>query len=43
MTAAEYADLKRRLAAEHPSDIQTYTDGKTAFIRSIEERALADT
>ena len=41
--AAEYAALKRRLAAEHPRDIQTYTDGKTAFIRSIEERALADT
>ena len=43
VTAAEYAALKRRLAAEHPGDIQTYTDGKTAFIRSVEERALADT
>ena len=42
-TAAEYAALKRRLAAEHPHDIFTYVDGKTAFIRSIEERALADT
>ena len=35
--------LKRRLAAEHPRDIQTYVDGKTAFIRSVEARALADT
>ncbi len=42
-TAAEYEQLKRRLAAEHPRDIQSYVDGKTAFIRSIEERALADT
>ena len=42
-TAAEYAALKRRLAAEHPRDIQTYVDGKSAFIRSIETRALADT
>jgi putative glutamine amidotransferase len=41
--AAEYGALKRRLAAEHPRDIQTYVDGKTAFIRSVEERALADT
>jgi putative glutamine amidotransferase len=41
--AAAYAALKRRLAAEHPRDIQTYVDGKTAFIRSTEARALADT
>ena len=41
--AAEYAELKRRLAAEHPRDIGAYVDGKTAFIRSIEARALADT
>lgn len=41
--AAEYAVLKRQLAAEHPRDIFTYVDGKTAFIRSIEQRALADT
>jgi gamma-glutamyl-gamma-aminobutyrate hydrolase PuuD/GrpB-like predicted nucleotidyltransferase (UPF0157 family) len=39
--AAEYATLKRRLAAEHPRDIQAYVDGKSAFIRSIEARALA--
>ncbi|MEO8423808.1 MAG: gamma-glutamyl-gamma-aminobutyrate hydrolase family protein [Actinomycetota bacterium] len=41
--AATYAALKRRLAAEHPRDIQAYVDGKTAFIRSTEARALADT
>jgi putative glutamine amidotransferase len=41
--AAEYASLKRRLAAEHPRDIFSYVDGKSAFIRSIETRALADT
>ena len=43
VTAAEYAALKLRLAAEHQRDIQAYVDGKTAFIRSIEARALADT
>ena len=41
--AAAYADLKRRLATDHPRDIQAYVDGKTDFIRSIEQRALADT
>ncbi len=41
--AAEYAALKRRLASEHPRDIFSYVDGKSAFIRSIEARALADT
>jgi len=34
--AAEYAALKRRLAGEHPRDIQAYVDAKTDFIRSIE-------
>jgi putative glutamine amidotransferase len=37
--AAEYAALKRRLAEEHPRDIFSYIDGKSAFIRSIEARA----
>jgi GrpB-like predicted nucleotidyltransferase (UPF0157 family) len=40
--AAAYEALKRELAAHHPRDIQTYVDGKTAFITSIEERALSD-
>jgi GrpB-like predicted nucleotidyltransferase (UPF0157 family) len=41
-TAAEYAALKRGLAAEHPRDTGTYTDGKSDFIRSVEARALSD-
>jgi putative glutamine amidotransferase len=39
--AAVYAQLKRDLAARHPNDIHTYTDGKSEFIRSIEAKALA--
>lgn len=35
----EYVALKRRLAGEHPIDVDAYTDGKTAFIRAIEEKA----
>jgi putative glutamine amidotransferase len=41
--AAEYAELKRRLATEHPQDIMAYVDRKTDFIRSVEARALSDT
>jgi putative glutamine amidotransferase len=41
-TAARYAQLKRRLAAEHRRDIMAYLDGKTPFIRDIEQRAGAD-
>ena len=33
--AAAYAELKRRLAAEHATDRAAYTDGKTAFVRSV--------
>ena len=33
--AAEYAALKRRLAAEFPNDREAYTEGKTAFVRRI--------
>ncbi len=40
--AAAYAELKRRLAAEHPQDIMAYVDRKTDFIRSVEARALSD-
>jgi GrpB-like predicted nucleotidyltransferase (UPF0157 family) len=39
--AAEYADLKRRLAAEHGSDRESYTEAKTGFITRIESLALA--
>jgi putative glutamine amidotransferase len=38
--AARYAQLKRRLAAEHPNDVMAYVDAKTPFIRDIEARAL---
>jgi len=39
--AAAYGKLKRELAATHPNDVHTYTDGKTGFIRAIEAQALA--
>ncbi len=38
--AATYESLKRRLAEQHPRDVYTYTDGKTAFITEIETQAL---
>jgi GrpB-like predicted nucleotidyltransferase (UPF0157 family) len=38
--AARYAELKRRLAVEHPNDVYGYMDGKTRFIREIEVRAM---
>ncbi|MGI8511029.1 MAG: GrpB family protein [Solirubrobacteraceae bacterium] len=37
--AAEYATLKRRLAARHGADREAYTEGKTEFIRAILQRA----
>jgi putative glutamine amidotransferase len=40
--AAAYVALKRELAGRHQRDIVTYVDGKTGFIRSIEQLALAD-
>lgn len=40
-TAAEYAALKRRLAAQYGSDRLGYVNAKTDFIRSVEELALA--
>jgi GrpB-like predicted nucleotidyltransferase (UPF0157 family) len=38
--AARYADLKRRLATEHPNDILAYIDAKEPFVREVEARAL---
>lgn len=38
--AQEYAQLKQRLAAAHPFDIEAYMDGKDAFIHETEARAL---
>ncbi|KEO82177.1 hypothetical protein EL26_16705 [Tumebacillus flagellatus] len=38
-TVAEYEALKKDLAARHGHDRGAYTDGKTAFIEEIVERA----
>ncbi len=37
--AAEYAALKRQLAAQYALDREAYTDGKSAFVAAILERA----
>ena len=37
--AAEYAELKLRLAHQFPLDRESYTDGKTAFICSVLSQA----
>jgi GrpB-like predicted nucleotidyltransferase (UPF0157 family) len=39
---AEYAALKKRLAEEHGSDMDGYTDAKSDFIRGIENKAAED-
>jgi GrpB-like predicted nucleotidyltransferase (UPF0157 family) len=39
--AREYAELKRRLAAEHGTDVDAYTDAKSEFILGIQEKAAA--
>lgn len=39
-TAAEYAALKKELAAKFEHDREAYTDGKSNFIKSIVEKAL---
>ncbi len=36
----EYADLKREVYARHPADIMAYNDGKNAWIKRIEPRAI---
>jgi putative glutamine amidotransferase len=38
-----YAALKDELAARHPDDVHTYSDAKTAFIRSVEAAARDET
>lgn len=41
--AQEYAALKRRLAREHGTDREAFTDGKSAFVRAVIERAGHET
>lgn len=38
--AHQYSELKQRLALAHPFDIEAYMDGKDAFIRETETKAL---
>jgi len=38
--AQEYSELKQHLARAHPFDLEAYMDGKDAFIRETEARAL---
>ena len=38
-TAAEYAELKRRLAAQHGDNMEAYTNGKSQFIEAVLRRA----
>jgi GrpB-like predicted nucleotidyltransferase (UPF0157 family) len=33
--AAEYEELKLRLASEHPTDVRAYTDHKREFVRRV--------
>jgi GrpB-like predicted nucleotidyltransferase (UPF0157 family) len=33
--AGRYADLKRRLAAEHAADREAYTEAKGEFVRAV--------
>lgn len=40
LIAEEYASLKERLARSHPDDIYAYMDGKDAFVKEHERRAL---
>ena len=39
--AQAYGDLKRKLAQEHPDDIEAYMDGKDPFIKECEAKAIA--
>jgi GrpB-like predicted nucleotidyltransferase (UPF0157 family) len=42
-SAADYAALKRKLAAQYPHDALAYTEAKSDFILGIEEKAAAAT
>jgi len=38
--AQQYSQLKRKLAQNHPNDIDSYMDGKDEFIKNIDRKAL---
>lgn len=38
--AFEYGELKSKLATAHSSDIEAYCDGKDAFVKELERKAL---
>jgi GrpB-like predicted nucleotidyltransferase (UPF0157 family) len=38
--AGIYERLKRRLATEHPTDREAYTDAKSAYIESVMQKAI---
>ena len=38
--ADEYGELKQKLAAMHPHDMNAYMDGKNGFIKEMEARAI---
>ena len=38
--AATYERLKRQLAAEHQTDREAYTDGKSIYVESVMRRAI---
>ena len=37
--AKSYGELKRKLAEEHPEDMDAYIDGKDGFIKEVDRRA----
>ena len=37
--AKQYSELKRKLAAKYPDDIESYMDGKDAFIKDMDRKA----
>ncbi|MCI1984582.1 MAG: GrpB family protein [Bifidobacteriaceae bacterium] len=40
--AREYGELKSRLAAQFPEDIEGYCDGKDVFVQKLEREALME-
>ena len=39
-TADTYGKLKERLAREHPYNVEGYSEGKEAFMKDLEQKAL---